>query len=104
MKNHDSYEYVLLTVDQIIERLSRFTPEQRSLAWSPEPPFESQGGADCRLGGSAGLDFNLGTRRARWVQARYRYLKEEKQTGKTAMSIPERQENETRNPATGLDE
>jgi hypothetical protein len=71
----DNRDYQLLTVDQIIERLSRFTPEQHSLAWSPQPPFESLGAADCRRGGNCGLDFNYQTRRARWIQARSRYRK-----------------------------
>ena len=59
------------TVDQIIAELRVFTSEQRSIAWSPEPPHESVPG-DCRPGGNCGLDFNFSTRRARWVQARYR--------------------------------
>jgi hypothetical protein len=67
-----------VTVDEIIEHLARFTDEQRSLAWSPQPPFESDGGHDCRMGGSCGLDFNRGTARARWLQARFRWLREQK--------------------------
>jgi hypothetical protein len=71
----DDHDYQLPTLDEIIERLAQFTPEQRSLAWSPQPPFESLGGSDCRMGGNCGLDFNYQTRRARWLQARYRYRK-----------------------------
>jgi hypothetical protein len=52
--------------------------DQRSLAWSPEPPFVSLGGADCRPGGSCGLDFNRETPRARWIHARYRQGREQK--------------------------
>jgi len=63
----------LLTVDEIIAGSAVFTIEQRSLAWSPEPPFESAGASDCRLGGSCGLDFNRETPRARWMQARHRW-------------------------------
>ena len=66
------------TVDQIIAELAFFTPEQRSLAWSPEPPFASVGASDCRVGGSCGLDFNRETARARWVQARHRWNREQK--------------------------
>jgi hypothetical protein len=61
---------------------SRSTAEQGSLAWSPEPPYESTGASDCRIGGSCGLDLNHGTRRARWVQARYRWNKEQKRMQK----------------------
>jgi hypothetical protein len=67
-----------LTVDEIIADLAVFTVEQRSLAWSPEPPFESAGASNCRLGGSCGLDFNWETRRARWIQARHRWNREQK--------------------------
>lgn len=49
------------------------TDEDISLAWSPEPPFESMGAGDCRPGGSSGIDFNCETPRARWVRARFRY-------------------------------
>ena len=65
-----------LTVDQIIAELACFTAEQRSLAWSPEPPFTSTGGFDCRVGGSGGLEFTREHPHARWVQARYRWKKE----------------------------
>ena len=75
---NDNHAYRSPTVDQIIRRLSRFTPEQRSLAWSPRPPFQSNGAGDCRPGGNCGLDFNFGTPRARWTQARYRWLREQK--------------------------
>ena len=68
----------LLTVDEIILQLSYFTAEQRSLAWSPEPPFVSAGAGDCRHGGNCGFSFNHETPRARWVQARYRYQQEQK--------------------------
>lgn len=66
------------TVNQIIAGLAFFTPEQRSLAWSPEPPFASVGASDCRVGGSCGLDFDRETARARWVQARHRWNREQK--------------------------
>ncbi len=52
--------------------------DQRSLAWSPEPPFVSLGASDCRAGGSCGLDFNRETPRARWIQARYHWNREQK--------------------------
>jgi hypothetical protein len=78
----DNHDYQLLTVDEIIQFLARFTPEQRSLAWSPQPPFESTGASDCRIGGNCGLDFNHETARARWVQARCRYQQENKRQDK----------------------
>jgi hypothetical protein len=68
----------LRTCDEIIRQLSYFTVEQRSLAWSPEPPFQSTDAGDCRAGGNCGLDFNRETRRARWVQARHRWNREQK--------------------------
>jgi hypothetical protein len=68
----------LLTVDEIIARLSPFTVQQRSLAWSPQPPFESAGAHDCRVGGSCGLEFNWELPRARWIQARHRWNREQK--------------------------
>jgi hypothetical protein len=68
----------LLTVDQIIAACAIFTADQRSLAWSPEPPFESAGASDCRMGGSCGLDFNRETARARWIEARHRWNSEQK--------------------------
>jgi hypothetical protein len=64
------------TVDEIIADLAVFSDEQRSLAWSPEPPFESTGAGDCRPGGSCGLDFNDETRRAQWRRARFRMRRE----------------------------
>jgi hypothetical protein len=67
-----------LTVDEIIAALAVFTTEQRSLAWSPEPPFASAGAHDCRPGGSCGLDFNRETARARWILARHRWSREQK--------------------------
>jgi hypothetical protein len=79
---NDSHDYPLPTVDEIIQLLARFSPEQRSLAWSPQPPFESLGASDCRAGGNCGLDFNHETARARWVQARYRYQQHEKRQQK----------------------
>jgi hypothetical protein len=66
------------TVDEIIAALALFTVEQRSLAWSPQPPFESAGAHDCRMGGSCGLDFNRETAPARWIQARLRWNREQK--------------------------
>jgi hypothetical protein len=74
----DNRAYQLLSVDEIVMHLSHFTVEQRSLAWSPEPPFESAGACDCRVGGNCGLDFSRQTARARWVQARYRWNREQK--------------------------
>jgi hypothetical protein len=71
----------LLTVDEIIAELARFTAEQCSLAWSPEPPFESTGGYDCRVGGSCGLEFNREHARARWIQARHRWNREKRWQG-----------------------
>lgn len=52
------------------------TDEQRSLAWCPEPPHESTGGSDCRVGGSCGLDFSGESRRSQWVRARFRMRRE----------------------------
>jgi hypothetical protein len=74
----DNHADSLFTVAQIIRQLSHFTVEQRSLAWSPQPPFQSTGAGDCRMGGNCGLDFNHGTARARWTQARHRYLREQR--------------------------
>jgi hypothetical protein len=74
--------YCTQTVDQIVHDLSIFTDEQRSLAWSPEPPHEPTWGHDCRWGGSAGLDFNRETRHAKWAQARFRFRREEKQAAR----------------------
>jgi hypothetical protein len=90
----DNDDYPLLTVDEIIQLLAHFTPEQRSLAWSPQPPFESMGASDCRIGGNCGLDFNHESPRARWIQARYRYKQEqkrdEKDSRKETGSYPEK--------------
>jgi hypothetical protein len=74
----DNHAYSFRTVDQIIRQLLLFTAEQRSLAWSPQPPFQSAGAGDCRRGGNCGLDFNHGTARARWTQARHRFIREQK--------------------------
>ena len=74
----DKHAYLPFTVDQIILQLSRFTTDQRSLAWSPQPPFESSGAGDCRVGGNCALDFNQGTPRARWTRARHRWNLEQK--------------------------
>ena len=68
----------LRTVDEIILELACFTAGQRSLAWSPEPPFVSTGPHDCRVGGNCGLDFNRETRHARWLQSRHRWNQEQK--------------------------
>jgi hypothetical protein len=77
--NHaDPFYHPSKTVDEVVETLSRFTVDQRSLAWSPEPPFESVGAHDCRIGGNCGLDFSRGTARARWIQARHRWNREER--------------------------
>jgi hypothetical protein len=90
----DNYDYPLLTADEIIQLLAHFTPEQRSLACSPQPPFESMGASDCRIGGNCGLDFNHESPRARWVQARHRYQQEQKRhekvSQKSAASYPEK--------------
>jgi hypothetical protein len=86
-ENHDD---PILTVDEIIHLLAQFTPEQRSLAWSPQPPFQSMGASDCRIGGSGGLDFNHETPRARWVQARYRYQQQQKKSQKDTRKCPEK--------------
>jgi len=77
---NDDYVDPLHTVDEIILRLSHFTVEQRSLAWSPEPPFQSAGAFDCRVGGNCGLDFNRETARARWILARHRWNREQRRT------------------------
>jgi hypothetical protein len=66
------------TVDEIIRQLAQFTVAQRSLAWSPQPPFAGTGASDCRLGGNCGLDFNHQTARARWRQARHRWNREQR--------------------------
>jgi hypothetical protein len=76
----------LLSVDEIIAALDVFTADQRSLAWSPEPPFASAGAHDCRMGGSCGLDFNRETARARWIQARHRWNREQKKLQDTPPS------------------
>jgi len=86
-ENHDDS---ILTVDEIIHLLAQFTPEQRSLAWSPQPPFQSMGASDCRIGGNGGLDFNHETARARWVQARYRYQREQQSSQKDTRNCPEK--------------
>jgi hypothetical protein len=70
-------------VDRILAELAAFTDEQRSLAWSPQPPYAPTGPHDCRSGGppsarhgACGVDFNLETARARWLQARFRWSRE----------------------------
>lgn len=79
MLNHaDPFSRPSHTVEDVIEALSHLTDAQRSLAWSPEPPFESFGAHDCRVGGSCGLDFSRGTSRARWIQARHRWNREQR--------------------------
>jgi hypothetical protein len=65
------------TYEQVVDRLSQFTDDQRSLAFSPEPPFESSGAGYCRPGGNAGLSLNPETRRAKWVRARFRWHREQ---------------------------
>jgi hypothetical protein len=74
------------TLDEVMRNLSRFTDEQRSLAWSPEPPYLSTGAHDCRPGGNCGLDFNYETPRARWIQARHRWLREQQKKIKPSLS------------------
>jgi hypothetical protein len=80
----DNHDYPVLTVDEIIQLLAYFTPEQRSLAWSPQPPFESLGASDCRIGGNCGLDFNHETARAKWAQARHRFQQEQNKEEKVS--------------------
>jgi hypothetical protein len=89
----DNHDYPLLTADDIILLLAHFTAEQRSLAWSPQPPFRSMGASDCRIGGNGGLDFNHESPRARWIQARYRYQLEkrrEKESQKDTKKCPKK--------------
>ena len=86
----DNHDYEVLTVDEIIQLLARFTLEQRSLAWSPQPPFASLGPSDCRMGGNCGLDFNHQTARARWVRARYRYQQEQKVSRRDTRKPPKK--------------
>jgi hypothetical protein len=76
----------LPTVDEIITACAIFTVEQRSFAWSPEPPFAGAGANDCRMGGSCGLDFNRETARARWIQARHRWNREQQKLQDTPPS------------------
>jgi hypothetical protein len=66
------------SVDEVVEELSDFTIEQRSLVWSPEPPLESCGASDCRVGGDCGLDFGRDSRRSQWLLARYRWKREQR--------------------------
>jgi hypothetical protein len=83
------------TVDQIISDLAVFTDEQRSLAWCPMPPFETAGASDCRRGGSCGLDLNCESLRARVVQARFRWQREQKRSQRLPVHsavAPEREE------------
>jgi hypothetical protein len=74
------------TLDNVLRDLSRFTDEQRSLAWSPEPPYLATGPHDCRPGGNCGLDFNYETPRARWIQARHRWLREQQKKDEASLS------------------
>lgn len=67
----------MLTVDEIIAQQKVFTPEQRSLAYMPEPPKE-RFAADCRPGGNCGLDFSNDSLHARWLRARFRLHQEQK--------------------------
>ncbi len=55
------------------------TDEMRSLANSPEPPDESEGGFDCRAGGACGLGGFIETRRSRWINARFWLRREQQQ-------------------------
>lgn len=66
------------TVDQIIAEQKVFTPEQRSLAWSPEPAKEAGFACDCRPGGGCGLDLNRESRWSQWMLARMRWVREQK--------------------------
>jgi hypothetical protein len=68
------------SVDEVIRELSHFTVEQRSLAWSPEPPVEACGASDCRVGGDCGLDFDRNSRHSQWGLARYRWKREQKRS------------------------
>jgi hypothetical protein len=63
--------------DEFHALLRHFTDEQKSLAWCPEPPYESEGGSDCRMGGSCGLDLSGESRRSQWVRARFRFRREQ---------------------------
>ena len=74
------------TLEEVVRDLSRFTDEQLSLAWSPEPPSLSTGAHDCRPGGSCGIDCNYETPRARWIQARHRWLRQQQRKDKSYLS------------------
>lgn len=63
------------TVDQVYAELAIFTPEQRSLAFSPEPPHKSYA-SDCRAGGNCGLSGLGEMPRDKWVVARFRLKRE----------------------------
>jgi hypothetical protein len=83
--NHVDSHHVwtpICTLEEIIAELSDFTVELCSLAWSPEPPFESVGTCDCRVGGDCGLDTNRETARARWRRARHRWNREQRKRGR----------------------
>jgi hypothetical protein len=76
-----SLAYGVKTVDQIIAECAMLTDEQRSLAYSPEPPYESAGAGSCFRGGNCGLDLNAESRRAKWVRARHRVRRAERLGG-----------------------
>jgi hypothetical protein len=73
-----------MTFEEVVNALGYFTDEQRSLAWSPEPPFESLGAGDGRAGGSPGFDIGGETARGRWIRARVRWNKEQRKLGGAA--------------------
>lgn len=68
--------YQMRTVDQIIAELAVVTDAERSLAFSPLPPPEYREAADCRIGADCGIDFSFEGKRAQWVRARHRVLRE----------------------------
>lgn len=68
----------LKTVAEVVAECRTITDEQRSLAWSPEPPYTSLGAGDCRIGGNSSLDFNAETPRAKWIRARFRMRREQR--------------------------
>lgn len=82
------HKHTMLTVDEIIAQQKVFTPEQRSLAYMPEPPKE-RFAADCRPGGNCGLDFSNDSLHARWLRARFRLHQEQKAIAARAKELQE---------------
>lgn len=66
---------MISTYEQTLARLAIFTPEQRSLAHCPKPPYPSIAG-DCRRGGDCGAMAFSESLLGRWVQARFRLNRE----------------------------